>query len=96
MRWLPASNSYNFFNAGILSPFYYLIYVFIKFRVIQMGMGVNEFVLIIQSVITSHTCVAPRFVVAAYGKNTPQSSPSSRLGLLCSDTLYSAFLYRCV
>src|SRR3990172_11572272 len=51
----------------------------------------------IQSVITSHTCVAPRLVVAAYAKNTPHSSPSSRLGLLCSDALYEAlFMSLCL
>src|SRR3989338_3734637 len=51
----------------------------------------------IQSVITSHTCVAPRLVVAAYAKNTPHSSPSSRLGLLCSDALYvDLFMLLCL
>src|SRR3989344_2427104 len=53
--------------------------------------------LFIQNVITSHTCVAPRLVVAAYAKNTPHSSPSSRLGLLCSDALYEAlFMSLCL
>src|SRR3990170_1104657 len=53
--------------------------------------------LFIQSVITSHTCVAPRLVVAAYAKNSPHSSPSSRLGLLCSDALYEAlFMSLCL
>ena len=51
----------------------------------------------IQSVITSHPCVAPRLVVAAYAKNTPHSSPSSRLGLLCSDALYvDLFMLLCI
>jgi len=55
----------------------------------------NSFV--IQSVITSHTCVAPRFIVEAYSKNTPHSSPSSLLGLLCSDALYAAlFMLLCI
>src|SRR3990170_3722966 len=53
--------------------------------------------LFIQNVITSHTCVAPRLVVAAYAKNTPHSSPSSRLGLLCSYALYAAlFMSLCI
>jgi len=42
-----------------------------------------------------HTCVVPQLVVAAYGKeSTPHSSPSSRLGLLCSDApqVYSSFV----
>ncbi|MBI3753629.1 MAG: UDP-glucose/GDP-mannose dehydrogenase family protein [Deltaproteobacteria bacterium] len=52
---------------------------------------------LMKSPVTSHTCVAPRFVVAAYAKNTPHSSPSSRLGLLCSDALYAQlFMSLCI
>src|SRR3989338_3170524 len=57
----------------------------------------HEFAATIQSIIISHTCVAPWFVVAAYAKNTPHSSPSSRLGLLCSDALYvQLFMLLCI
>jgi len=52
---------------------------------------------IIQSAITSHTCVAPQLVAVAYGKSTPHSSPSSRLGLFCSDALYAnLFMKPCI
>jgi hypothetical protein len=39
-----------------------------------------------------HTCVARRLVVATYLSSKPHSSPSSRLGLLCSDALYGKYL----
>lgn len=51
----------------------------------------------IQSVITSHTCVAPRLVITAHDKSAPHSSLSSRPGLLCSDALYAAlFISLCI
>src|SRR3972149_10786286 len=54
-------------------------------------------VLCIQSVITSHTFVAPQLVAAAYVKSMPYSSFSSRLGLLCSDALYAIlFMSLCI
>src|SRR3989304_9452215 len=86
------SDPYLFRKAGISSEPIFPVAPVTNIRFIIYPLS-----LFIQSVITLHTCVAPRLVVAAYAKNTPHSSPSSRLGLLCSDALYAAlFMSLCI
>src|SRR3990170_156396 len=86
------SDPYLFRKAGISSEPIWPVAPVTNIRFIIYPLS-----LFIQSVITSHTCVVPRLVVAAYAKNTPHSSPSSRLGLLCSDALYEAlFMSLCL
>src|SRR3990170_7590591 len=86
------SDPYLFRKAGISSEPIWPVAPVTNIRFIIYPLS-----LFIQSVITLHTCVAPRLVVAAYAKNTPHSSPSSRLGLLCSDALYETlFMSLCL
>src|SRR3989338_2012849 len=86
------SDPYLFRKAGISSEPIWPVAPVTNIRFIIYPLS-----LFIQSVITLHTCVAPRLVGAAYAKNTPHSSPSSRLGLLCSDALYETlFMSLCL